>query len=457
MDTRRFSEIFVEYDATLSPYLNRLKHAVSLVSLVYAAWQFARAVAVRLLEEELLERGQAFEGGHQCPICGRMMQNKGFKPRKILTILGWVRWKRRIRTCSPACAIGQIVPSDEALEIVPYQQTSWEVQRLACLLSVVVPFALARDVLSELTGVNLCAKTLWNWVQDWGEQAMVQLQEDLQALASGELPREDALSAEEHAVPLLVGADGVMVPFRPTAGTASGKTRWREVKVGILARLSQTITKTGKPVCRLIRRRVVAVLGDIDALQPRLWGEALRQGILTAPCVVWLSDGGRGFWRLFKDQFASCAEGILDFYHAAQNVWKGAKAWLDGRTAQAQTWFTTARHRLRHGDADLVLRDIKAALDLEGLPASARQTLSNLFEYLTTHRDHIDYARWKEAGIPIGSGMVESACKWLIQQRFKGVGMRWSEDGFNHLLHLRLLWANCRFDTLFGVEHYPLT
>ncbi|UJB73355.1 hypothetical protein HRE53_32595 (plasmid) [Acaryochloris sp. 'Moss Beach'] len=48
---------------------------------------------------------------------------------------------------------------------------------------------------------------------------------------------------------------------------------------------------------------------------------------------------------------------------------------------------------------------------------------------------------------PLGSGMIESACKWLIQQRFKGVGMRWSEDGFNHLLHLRLDWVNQHFDT----------
>lgn len=53
-------------------------------------------------------------------------------------------------------------------------------------------------------------------------------------------------------------------------------------------------------------------------------------------------------------------------------------------------------------------------------------------------------------GLPIGSGMVESTCKWLIQQRFKGVGMRWSETGFNHLLHLRLAWANHRFDALFA-------
>lgn len=49
----------------------------------------------------------------------------------------------------------------------------------------------------------------------------------------------------------------------------------------------------------------------------------------------------------------------------------------------------------------------------------------------------------------------ESACKWLIQQRFKGTGMRWSEPGFNHLLHLRLAWVNQRFDLLFA-EH-PLT
>ena len=52
--------------------------------------------------------------------------------------------------------------------------------------------------------------------------------------------------------------------------------------------------------------------------------------------------------------------------------------------------------------------------------------------------------------------MVESACKLLIQQRFKGVGMRWSDDGFNHLLLLRLAWANDRFDDLFPHVPTPL-
>ena len=63
--------------------------------------------------------------------------------------------------------------------------------------------------------------------------------------------------------------------------------------------------------------------------------------------------------------------------------------------------------------------------------------------------------KYKELGLPLGSGMVESTCKWLIQQRFKGVGMRWSEEGFNHLLHLRLVWVNSSFETLFQVQFQP--
>jgi hypothetical protein len=69
--------------------------------------------------------------------------------------------------------------------------------------------------------------------------------------------------------------------------------------------------------------------------------------------------------------------------------------------------------------------------------------------YLQRHYPHMKYQQFAQQRIPLGSGMVESACKWLIQHRFKGVGMRWSEDGFNHLLLLRLAWVNQRFESLF--------
>jgi hypothetical protein len=118
-------------------------------------------------------------------------------------------------------------------------------------------------------------------------------------------------------------------------------------------------------VTRLAQRRLVAVVGDIEALTPRLWLEALRQGIRSAPQVVWLSDGSRGLWRLFDKRFAAYARGILDVYHAAQHLWKAAAAWLDGRTSQARRWFGWARHRLRHGMPDGVLADLVDALDVD--------------------------------------------------------------------------------------------
>jgi hypothetical protein len=197
------------------------------------------------------------------------------------------------------------------------------------------------------------------------------------------------------------------------------------------------------------------VVGDIDAHQRRLWCEALRQGLRGAPQGVWLSDGARGLWRLFDERFTAYARGGLDFYHAGQQLWKSAAAWLDGRPSQARRWCGWARHRLRHGNPDGVLADLAEALDVEGLPETARETLRTVYTYLERHREHIDYATYKELSLPLGRGLVESACTWLIQQRFKGVGMRWSEDGFNHLLYLRLAWVNGRFEALFGLILSP--
>src|SRR5947208_12683790 len=111
---------------------------------------------------------------------------------------------------------------------------------------------------------------------------MVQLEGELGALAAGELPAVEPLAAELEALPLVIGADGVMVPFRPHPRTAKGKIRWREIKVAILARLGARLTREATRVTRLWQRRLVAVLGTIDDLAPRLWLEAVRQGVRMA-------------------------------------------------------------------------------------------------------------------------------------------------------------------------------
>jgi hypothetical protein len=447
-------------DPSLQELINKIKDASSLALLILAALQLGRGVAVKVAEEVLNERGQAPDEGGVCSTCGQPLESKGLKRREMMTLLGLVKWRRRVRGCPGKCTTGQVAPSDAVLGLLPYQRTSLEVQWLSCALAVFVPFEIAAVLFELLTGVKVESKSIWSWVQQSGQRAMTQMEGQLAALTQGELPEEEALAAATKNLPLLIGADGVMTPFRPQAGSAKGKTVWREVKVGVLARLGERVTKAGQRVTHLTQRRLVAVLGDIDALSPCLWLEAVRQGVLSSPQVVWLADGGRGFWRLFEERFVTAGligtlTGILDFYHATQNLWKGGKAWLDGRTQRARDWFKSARHLLRQGKSNEVLADLEAALALEGLPAPAHQTLTNLYHYLDKHRDHIDYAKFKELGLPLGSGIVESACKWLIQQRFKGVGMRWSEDGFNHLLHLRLAWVNGRFNDLFVLAVPP--
>ena len=432
-----------------------VQQATKLSQMTLAGWWLGLAVAFLVVQEVLRARAQAPIEVQICPQCGRPLWSKGFGCRQLTTLLGVLHWERRVYRCPQGCCIGQVVPLDQALGLEAHQETGVEVKQLACAFAVFVPFATAAALLKRATGLSISPATIWGWVQTVGERAMRRLDQELEKLALGQAPEVEPIAPALAQLPLLVGADGVMVPFRPEKDSPKGRTLWREVKIAILARLKCNTQRDGEVVTRLERRRLVAVLGDIDVLSPRLWLEALRQGVLTAKTVAWVSDGGRGFWRLFRERFESQAIGVLDFYHAAQNLWKAASAWLDGRTCLARDWFSNARHQLRHGQENAVLEELRTTLALNELPDGARHTLQNVYDYLVKHSAHINYQKFKELGLPLGSGMVESACKWLIQQRFKGVGMRWSEDGFNCLLHLRLAWVNDRFDALFLPEASP--
>jgi hypothetical protein len=141
---------------------------------------------------------------------------------------------------------------------------------------------------------------------------------------------------------------------------------------------------------------------------------------------------------------------VLDFFHAAGHLARATQALFgEQRSAQARAWFRRWRHLLRHGRTRDVLRALTGLINSGLFSGAAFTTLVQVQAYVQRHYPHMQYQQFAQQQIPLGSGMVESACKWLIQQRFKGVGMRWSEDGFNHLLLLRLAWVNQRFESLF--------
>lgn len=265
------------------PLLQRLFNAVvetqTLMELLMAVWPLARLLTLHLVEAVLAERARRPPFWPCCPACGPWLESKGFVGRQITSLCGVIRWQRRVGRCPEGCAIGQVAPLDEELGLQPHQRTSGELQFLGCALAVFVPFATAAQLLGWYSGGTVSPQAVWCWVQAAGCRAMDTLRAQLEAVAQGDLPSEEPLEAVLKSAPLVIGADGVMVPFRPQGGQPAGKTSWREIKGGVLARLGRRGTRTGKVISRLHHRRVVAVLGDIESLKPRLWLEAVRQGI----------------------------------------------------------------------------------------------------------------------------------------------------------------------------------
>ena len=444
-----FLEEISSADKRLEPLARSVLNSVKLHQLVLSVFTLSLTLSVIIIEEILNTRAETADDRRDCPFCTRHLESKGKVPRGMKTLIGKIHWKRRVRRCENGCPVGLVAPFDEELGIKPNQRTGTEVKYLGCLLAVFVPYKIAESLLGNFFCVGVSDGAIWNWVREAGGKAMRMLETELEQLRNGENPEEDGAIAQIANLPLIAGADGVMVPFRPDGGNPDGKTVWREVKVGIVARMGRRINKKGKEVSVMVRRRVVAVLGKVDEFKPVLWLLSVKEGIGRCKTAVWLSDGGKGFWRIYREHFSAYAIGVLDYYHAVQNVWKGTKGWLDGRTKKAALWFKDARKRIRNNGTKGVMEELRGVLATERLSDDCQKALETLLGYLENHVDHMKYADYKKLGLPIGSGIVESTCKWLIQQRFKGVGMRWSENGFVLLCSLRVAWVNESFHELF--------
>lgn len=262
-----------EIDPSWEALIEDIENAISLSQMLIAAWHLVRVLVVQIVEEELHTRAQQKPVWEACPSCGRRLQSKGFEARQLKSLLGVIRWRRRVGRCPDGCKIGPIAPLDHALGIAPHQKTDVGLKQMACLLAVFVPFATAADLLQQLTGAQVSSASIWQWVQQAGQRMADHLEHELAALAQGHTPAIETSSLDLLAQSLIIGGDGVMVPFRPHAGSPKGKTVWREVKVGILARLKQHRNRAGKLIGRLHQRRLVAVLGDIDTFAQHLWAE----------------------------------------------------------------------------------------------------------------------------------------------------------------------------------------
>lgn len=220
----------IENNSVIDEITAEIIEAQKLHDKVLITLKLAVYVAKAVLEHILCEQAAAPTEWPSCPICDRRLHSKGLRWRQVTTLFGIIRWRRRVGRCPNKCEIGyQIAPFDDQLGLKPRQATSMEVKQMACALAIFVPYNIASQLLKMLTGVDVSQHAIWDWVQDAGTKFAKQLEQELEQFAQGKLPEEESMPDYIADLPLIMGADGVMAPFRPMEGTPAGKTQWREV------------------------------------------------------------------------------------------------------------------------------------------------------------------------------------------------------------------------------------
>lgn len=159
--------------------------------------------------------------------------------------------------------------------------------------------------------------------------------------------------------------------------------------------------------------------------------------------VVKVADGAPDHWT-FLDPLAPEGQEVVDFFQAAEQLQQAFDCAYGEHTPVARAQGQTSRHLLRE-DEDGGEKVIRALAYLQR-QHPRRKPIAQVLGYFRRHRRRMAYAELRAGSLPIGSGVVEVACKTLASQRLKRSGMRWRHAGGQAILTLRALVQSERFD-----------
>jgi hypothetical protein len=183
--------------------------------------------------------------------------------------------------------------------------------------------------------------------------------------------------------------------------------------------------------------------------------ELLRKQPRLKVCL--LSDGAHDLVaHLQKEVGARVARDVkqgVDFWHLVEKLGAASRV-LDGDHDKR-----IARWRLRLLNVDHAAVDILAELrasDREHVQIGETRPVHEAITYIVNHRDRMNYAALRAAGLPIGSGNTEATCKTLVEVRAKRAGSRWNIDTARHIIQLRALATSDRWGDAMDFTLRPL-
>jgi hypothetical protein len=189
-----------------------------------------------------------------------------------------------------------------------------------------------------------------------------------------------------------------------------------------------------------------ATFGSVAETGQR-WGHCTRQaGWGLNSQIHALGDGAEWIPIQSQEVFGKQATFLCDFFHVSEYLGDAAPSC---RPARPNQWRRTQQQRLRRGEVPKVIGALAEHLEPVGT-SEEESPVRNGHRYVSNRKDCLDYPRALALGLPIGSGMIESGHRHVLQARLKKAGTAWLHDQADKMAHLRVLRANAQWLSLWN-------
>lgn len=239
---------------------------------------------------------------------------------------------------------------------------------------------------------------------------------------------------------LITQIDGSMVPTVKTfAGESDTEpvdrrtTRtlgWTEARLGLSRAPEQPLPVFG------------VTLGSVDDAGAQLLHSAIRAGLAEDTFVHGVGDGAPWIATQMDAHFGQPGRFLLDFYHVCDYL---AEASHVCHPNAPEAWLEQQKNRLKRNHLNAVLKALEPYREADTI-ADKQAPVRAAYRYLHNRPLHLDYKGALAAELPIGSGEIESAHRYIIQSRLKRSGSWWTVENAEAMLKLRVLRANQDWD-----------
>jgi len=164
--------------------------------------------------------------------------------------------------------------------------------------------------------------------------------------------------------------------------------------------------------------------------------------------IVILIDGDRGLEKAVKKVLedrnikSSISAVILDIIHVTEYLWKAANANFGEKSKDRVPWVKAQCLLVLQSKVSDVIENIEVFKSKQQGNIAKEKSFNTVLTYFENHQHMMDYKTYLEAGFPIATGVIESACGHFVQSRMEKNGMRWSMDGAQKILNLRAINKN---------------